>query len=157
MPTCKHSGSLVLTRSHLWAETSVFMQQQRRPTSSGRSQEDKAAPDSRQPGMSVLGTGSLVIEELRRAAMARAKQASSKAQPVSFCLCPQASLSSTASTSKPQAARLLLSALSDIRKHLAMGISVAACSWNSWGKQPSSIDQGPVGTVCACRLSAAKM
>ena len=57
--------------------------QQRRPPSSGRSQEVKPAPDVRVPGLSVLGTGSNVMEELRRAAMARVKQAAAKPQAVS--------------------------------------------------------------------------
>ena len=57
--------------------------QQRRPPSSGRAQEARPAPEIRVPGLSVLGTGSNVMEELRRAAMARVKQAAAKPQEVS--------------------------------------------------------------------------
>lgn len=54
------------------------MLQQRRPPSSGRPQDAKSGPEARVPGLSVLGTGSNMMEELRRAAMARVKQASAK-------------------------------------------------------------------------------
>ena len=57
--------------------------QQRRPPSSGRPQDAKLAPEARIPGLSVLGTGSNVMEELRKAAMARVKQACAKPQAVS--------------------------------------------------------------------------
>lgn len=40
------------------------------------------APEARVPGMSVLGTGSNVMEELRKAAM-KVKQATAKPQAVS--------------------------------------------------------------------------
>ena len=61
---------------------------QRRPASASRSQNARAAPEDRALGTSalgvgsVLGAGSVLMEELRAAAMARARQQAPKPQPV---------------------------------------------------------------------------
>jgi len=65
-----------------------FVLQQRRPPSSGRSQDAKPAPEVRIPGLSAMGAGNNIMEELRKAAMARAKQASAKPQAVRRLYCP---------------------------------------------------------------------
>ena len=61
--------------------------QQRRPPSSGRALDAKPAPEARLPGMSVLGVGSNVMEELRKAAM-KVKQATTKPAAVSPSMHP---------------------------------------------------------------------
>ena len=55
---------------------------QRRPASASRSQDARAAPEGRALGTSALGAGSVLMEELRAAAMARARQQAPKPQPV---------------------------------------------------------------------------